>query len=1143
MTRQTGLITFALLVSSILGLSTTATAQDTQGFDRIYIGTAECVLRSGSGTPEAAVVGSVCDTYLRTDGSGELYKKTSGSGNTGWSLIPRVDAANTWLTQQTISVPSTPIFEMQETGATTNNKNWRFMITGEVFYFQTVNDAGTSTTNLFGMTRAGTMTIPGLVVSGSLITGASSATTLSAGTAPGSITPGDVSSARSSSTGAMFFGSDGAGYLERAAGPVFNLVGAPLTLTGETISAAEPVLNFYESDGGTNAKYLRFDLNTAVLRLQKLSDAYSSPVDMLSIDRATNAWDLNGGTLVGSVLNASTGYRLAGAAASGTFLRGDGTNFTTSTLTLPNAATTGAILIATGTNAIGSLTDVSVGSYLRSGGTSTAPLWSTLILPNAATANRVVYATATNTLGESASLTFNGTDLGVGGDILPITAFTTNLGAATNQLKTVHAAELWVQTITQANVTAVSGGRWVIPKNTVELAADLTNVATTISVNSNALANGDRVWMEGNGKLEFMAIASASSGSGPYTYTVTRNLDGSGANVWSAGDAMINTGTTGDGFIDAYASTGILSGSGPTIVGNVRTGTTYSNIAPRWAIGNLNGLYSYVATTYGAAFGDSSNTWMAIDATNGLRGMSGSTVRFQIAANGSGRLANGNFVWDASGNVTIGSGTAIGGWTIGSSTITGGSVTIDSAGNVRAGQTAYNTGTGFWLGVDTGTPKLSVGSSTKGFTWDGSAFVVNAPDITLGSASTFTSSAALKFARDTTFDANQIYGLWGQGSGSSYQDLTLENYASRNGIGNAKATVYIRATGWASPSTAQTPAEIKLLSDVGTNLARITLTASQVYASTAVVNLGTDFTTGYTQANATFVGSNNTEALGISGSTITNTNWYVNGVAARKATWQVTTGGTQGGIVVLYVKPDSASDVAEALRFTQTGAATLQQSLKIGAGLDATSYTTTNSSWILTNSSESLGLVGNASGMNLNMYVGGIAARKATIQVLVGGTLGGNLVFFTKPDSASDVAERMRIYQDGGVNLAGATGGSKGNGTLNVAAGLYLNGTAYNNPDFVFEQWATGRVDRFAQNVKNMGIDYRGAMPLADVEAFAREHYELPMMAQRKDRDLFLGGELLMGAVEEAYLYLFDHDARIARLEAEVARLKAKEQP
>lgn len=63
---------------------------------------------------------------------------------------------------------------------------------------------------------------------------------------------------------------------------------------------------------------------------------------------------------------------------------------------------------------IGGATYGSAGSYFRSAGASAAPVWSTLILPNAATANRIVYASATDTYGESANLTYDGTDFGLG---------------------------------------------------------------------------------------------------------------------------------------------------------------------------------------------------------------------------------------------------------------------------------------------------------------------------------------------------------------------------------------------------------------------------------------------------------------------------------------------------------------------------------------------------------------------------------------------------------------------------------------------------------------------------------------------------------------------------------------------------------
>jgi hypothetical protein len=49
------------------------------------------------------------------------------------------------------------------------------------------------------------------------------------------------------------------------------------------------------------------------------------------------------------------------------------------------------------------------GTFLRSQGTGVVNHWSTLVLPNSATTGRVVYATGTNTWGESANFYYNGT--------------------------------------------------------------------------------------------------------------------------------------------------------------------------------------------------------------------------------------------------------------------------------------------------------------------------------------------------------------------------------------------------------------------------------------------------------------------------------------------------------------------------------------------------------------------------------------------------------------------------------------------------------------------------------------------------------------------------------------------------------------
>jgi len=70
----------------VIASSLTAAGQESLDVNRLYLGSAPCALRAGSGTPEGAVTGTVCDTYWRTD-TGTIYTKTSGTGNTGWTLV------------------------------------------------------------------------------------------------------------------------------------------------------------------------------------------------------------------------------------------------------------------------------------------------------------------------------------------------------------------------------------------------------------------------------------------------------------------------------------------------------------------------------------------------------------------------------------------------------------------------------------------------------------------------------------------------------------------------------------------------------------------------------------------------------------------------------------------------------------------------------------------------------------------------------------------------------------------------------------------------------------------------------------------------------------------------------------------------
>lgn len=98
-----------------------------------------------------------------------------------------------------------------------------------------------------------------------------------------------------------------------------------------------------------------------------------------------------------------------------------------------------------------------------------------------------------------------------------------------------------------------------------------------------------------------------------------------------------------------------------------------------------------------------------------------------------------------------------------------GALTIASGGNIKQGQTAYNTGTGFWLGDVTGTAKFSLGDGTldNSLTWDGTTLMVNGSafrgndifgsgvdgDVTISANTTLTSDM---FYDDLTIDTNAV---------------------------------------------------------------------------------------------------------------------------------------------------------------------------------------------------------------------------------------------------------------------------------------------------------------------------------------------------------------------------------------------------
>lgn len=64
--------------------------------------------------------------------------------------------------------------------------------------------------------------------------------------------------------------------------------------------------------------------------------------------------------------------------------------------------------------------------------------------------------------------------------------------------------------------------------------------------------------------------------------------------------------------------------------------------------------------------------------------------------------------------------------------ITAGDMTLDSSGFIKGGQTAYDTGSGFWLGYDSSAYKFSIGDGAdQSMTWDGTTLTVKG-DLVVG---------------------------------------------------------------------------------------------------------------------------------------------------------------------------------------------------------------------------------------------------------------------------------------------------------------------------------------------------------------------------------------------------------------------------
>lgn len=643
-------------------------------------------------------------------------------------------------------------------------------------------------------------------------------------------------------------------------GAILARVGATETISGAwtftgipTISSTEPILYFFETDQGADLKRTRFDVQGGVLSVQTVDDAGSSVLaTILTLSRA------------GAFATAGTITTLAnvGAGTSAPHLRGEVKAAGAGLPAVSGSTQTGIFRLSQGAGT--GVVDFGFGGSSGAGwiqATQSSNLANTFFLllnPNGGNVGIGSAADPANTLDVTGTLGVSG--LSVLGTVLPTLTDTYDLGRYDRIWNQAYISQLNA-IVFALNTQTLFGGYSTIGKQAGSFAAAVGSGDAAIDFGQ-TMTVGDFVLVRaadtaGTVTAEYVQVGSHGAGN---VYAVTRNLSGGGAKNWAAGVPYLVLGSSGDGRID------LLAYDGKPRMLMVTQGATYNAQNVRMVVGNLDTFYGYASSIYGTAIGDPAAANITIDPTNGIRIRHGTTNKIVLDASG-----NASFT----GTVTAAAGT-IGGWTIGATTLVGADATLYSVGAMHLG-TGNNI---LWMDATHATYRLWIGNAlpgsaalavTKGGVMTAVGAIFTGPDITVGSFSSFNSAGAVKFARDTTFDANQIFGLWAQGSGSAYQDLVLENHASRSGIGAAPANVYLRAQGWNSAGdVALTQAEIRLRSEVSNIAITLSAPATFVTGTFDVTTSVATFANGLIMSGGDIVPSaDNTRNVGLAGTRFT----------------------------------------------------------------------------------------------------------------------------------------------------------------------------------------------------------------------------------------------------------------------------------
>ncbi|MDP3726648.1 MAG: hypothetical protein Q8R36_05680 [bacterium] len=183
----------------------------------------------------------------------------------------------------------------------------------------------------------------------------------------------------------------------------------------------------------------------------------------------------SGGIVTGDLIYGSAADTLSARAsvAAGSYLRSAGVSTAPvwSTVTLPNSVTTGDLLYGSASNVYSNLADVAAGSYLRSGGAGVAPLWSTPTLPNTAANLKILIGNTTNWVESTPAypnaavtagkvIVSDGTNYIASTPTFPNASATSRKKIVSDGTNWVASTETWAVPGTSGNVLTSDGTNW-----------------------------------------------------------------------------------------------------------------------------------------------------------------------------------------------------------------------------------------------------------------------------------------------------------------------------------------------------------------------------------------------------------------------------------------------------------------------------------------------------------------------------------------------------------------------------------------------------------------------------------------------------------------------------------------------------------